>query len=212
MAHAHIDAYRTTAEHIITHLARRNMTGYFCETSAEATQLARQLIDEGASVTWGGSVTLEQTGIKDMLRAGTYRLVDRSAARSDEERRALWGESAMADWHLMSTNAITLSGELVNIDGRGDRLSLLLHGPQHVLVVAGMNKVVRDVEAGLARIRVAACPPNATRLHTNTPCELTGVCAECHSERCMCCQTVVTRHSRPADRIHVILIGETLGY
>lgn len=212
MGHSEIESYRTTAQHIIKHLERHGMTGHFCETSAEAVDMTRSLIEKGSSVTWGGSVTLEQTGIKDMLRAGDYHLVDRSSAQTDEERQQLWMASTTADWHLMSSNAITLTGELVNIDGRGDRLSLLMHGPTHVLVVVGMNKVVQDVDAGIKRIRVAACPPNATRLHTNTPCELTGVCAECHAERCMCCQTVVTRHSRPAGRIHVMLVGEHLGY
>lgn len=212
MEQSQLTAWKATANHIIKHLARRNMTGHFCETAADAVRVAQDLIEPGASVTWGGSVTLEQTGIKDMLRAGDYHLVDRSSARTDDQRRTLWEASATADWHLMGTNAITLDGQLVNIDGRGDRLSLLIHGPQHVLVVAGMNKVVHDIDAALKRIRIDACPPNATRLHTNTPCELTGTCAECHSERCMCCQTVITRHSRPEGRIHVILVGESLGY
>ena len=124
----------------------------------------------------------------------------------------MWRDRTSADWFFMSANALTLNGELVNIDGNSDRLSLLLHGPAHVVVLAGMNKLVADVEAGIKRIRTVTCPLNAARLHTNTPCEVAGVCSECHAERCMCCNVVITRHSRHDDRIRVVLIGEDLGY
>ena len=124
----------------------------------------------------------------------------------------MWREQVGADWFFMGTNAITLDGELVNIDGNANRLALLLHGPKHVCIIAGMNKVVADVESGLKRIRTVTCPLNAARLHTGTPCELAGVCSNCHAEKCMCCQEVITRHSRHDGRIHVILVGEDLGF
>lgn len=144
--------------------------------------------------------------------AGCYRMLDRATATTPEEQREMWRDRTSADWFFMSANALTLNGELVNIDGNSDRLSLLLHGPAHVVVLAGMNKLVADVEAGIKRIRTVTCPLNAARLHTNTPCEVAGICSECHAERCMCCNVVVTRHSRHDDRIRVVLIGEDLGY
>ena len=122
----------------------------------------------------------------------------------------MWRDRASADWFFMSANALTLGGELVNIDGNSDRCALLLHGPAHVVVLCGMNKIVADVEAGIKRIRTTVCPLNAERLHTQTPCELDGVCADCHAPKCMCCNVVVTRHSRHTGRIRVVLIGEEL--
>ncbi|MBM6755521.1 lactate utilization protein [Collinsella tanakaei] len=205
-------ARRTTAETVIKNLKRRNIEGYYCETADKAVQLVCGMIPAGDSITWGGSVTFTESGMKAALEAGTWRLLDRASATTDDERRAMWRDRASADWFFMSTNALTVAGELVNIDGNSDRLALLLHGPEHVVVLAGMNKLVADVDAGFKRIRTHACPLNAARLHPNTPCELTGVCSECHGEHSMCCQMVVTRHSRHPGRIKVVLIGEDLGY
>lgn len=205
-------AYRATANTIIKKLAARNMTGHYCDTAAEAVGLVLDLVPSGASVTWGGSVTFEESGVKAALTETGRRMVDRSTPTTLEEQEAMWRDQVCADWLFMSTNAITVDGELVNIDGNGNRLSLLIHGPKHVCIIAGMNKVVADVESGIKRIRTVSCPLNAARLHTGTPCELTGVCAECHAAKCMCCQEVITRHSRQEGRIHVILVGEYLGY
>lgn len=205
-------ARRTTAERIIKKLAIRNMTGHYRDTAAEAVELARDLVEPGQSVTWGGSVSFSESGIKAALEADGHRMIDRSQAATPEVQDAMWREQVGADWFFMGTNAITLDGELVNIDGNANRLALLLHGPKHVCVIAGMNKVVADVESGLKRIRTVTCPLNAARLHTGTPCELAGVCSNCHAEKCMCCQEVITRHSRHDGRIHVILVGEDLGF
>lgn len=205
-------AHRTTAEHIIKKLAIRNMTGHYRDTAAEAVELARDLVEPGQSVTWGGSVSFSESGIKAALEADGHRMIDRSQATTPEEQDAMWREQVGADWFFMGANAITLDGELVNIDGNANRLALLLHGPKHVCVIAGMNKVVADVESGLKRIRTVTCPLNAARLHTGTPCELAGVCSNCHAEKCMCCQEVITRHSRHDGRIHVILVGKDLGF
>ncbi len=205
-------ARRTTAEHIIKKLAIHNMAGHYRDTAAEAVELARDLVEPGQSVTWGGSVSFSESGIKAALEADGHRMIDRSQATTPEEQDAMWREQVGADWFFMGTNAITLDGELVNIDGNANRLALLLHGPKHVCVIAGMNKVVADVESGLKRIRTVTCPLNAARLHTGTPCELAGVCSNCHAEKCMCCQEVITRHSRHDGRIHVILVGEDLGF
>lgn len=206
-------AYRATASTVINKLERHGMSGHFCATSSEAVELVRSWMHGGDSVTWGGSETFKETGMKAALEnAGCYRMLDRATATTPEEQREMWRDRTSADWFFMSANALTLNGELVNIDGNSDRLSLLLHGPAHVVVLAGMNKLVADVEAGIKRIRTVTCPLNAARLHTNTPCEVAGVCSECHAERCMCCNVVVTRHSRHDDRIRVVLIGEDLGY
>lgn len=208
------EAFAATAKTIIKQLERRNMEGYFCESSQEAVDLVRSLVPQGSSIGWGGTVTFEQTGVKAMLQAGDYRLLDRStvAAGDAEGLRDMYLKHLGADCFFMSANAITRAGELVNIDGNSNRLACLLYGPRQVIVLVGMNKVVEDVDAGVKRIRTMSCPPNATRLHAGTPCERIGVCGNCHDEGCMCCNIVITRHNRHAGRIKVILIAEDLGF
>ena len=112
----------------------------------------------------------------------------------------------------MSTNAITLDGELINIDGKGNRVAFLCFGPQNVLILTGLNKVVTDIESGFKRVQNVASSPNAIRLNRNTPCSITGKCENCYSPDCMCGQFVITRRSGIPNRIKVILIGEELGY
>ena len=202
-----------TAASIIKKLEQHGMEGHFCASRGEAVELVLSWMKAGDSVTWGGSETFKESGMKAALdNAGCYRMLDRTTASIPEEQREMWRDRTSADWFFMSANALTVNGELVNIDGNSDRLSLLLHGPEHVVVLVGMNKVVADVDAGFKRIRTVACPLNAARLHTNTPCELTGTCAECHAAGCMCCNMVVTRHARGAGRVRVVIIGEELGY
>lgn len=206
------EAFAATAKTIIKQLERRNMEGYFCEDSAAAVELVKSLVPEGSSIGWGGTVTFEQTGAKAMLEAGDYRLLDRSTAKGAEELRGMYLAHLGADCFFMSSNAITVKGELVNIDGNSNRLACLLYGPKQVIVLVGMNKVVADVEAGVKRIQAVSCPANALRMHPGTPCERVGVCGNCHEDGCMCCNIVVTRHSRHAGRIKVVLIAEDLGF
>ena len=202
-----------TARAVIKGLKKRNIEGFWCPTSADAARLVLGMMQDGDSVTWGGSETFKDSGVKSALaESGRFRMVDRTTAKTPEEKREMWRDRTTADWFFMSANALTLDGEMVNVDGNSDRLSLLLHGPAHVVALVGMNKIVSDVESGYKRIRTTVCPLNAERLHPNTPCELTGVCADCHSKGCMCCEVVVTRHSRHDGRIKVVLIGEELGY
>lgn len=206
------EAYRNTAASVIKRLEARNMEGYYCDSSEEAIQLVKGLVPEGASIAWGGSETFSQTGIKDALISGNYQIIDRDTAKTAAEKKAIYLASAASDYFFMSSNAITFQGELVNIDGNGNRLACLIHGPEHVIILAGMNKLVPDVDSAIRHIQNTACPANAVRLHTNTPCEKTGLCANCQSEGCMCCEIVVTRRSRHNGRIKVILIGEPLGF
>lgn len=167
---------------------------------------------KGSSVGWGGSMTLIEMGLIDAIKNGDYKVIDRDITTNSEELRKIYGEICCADYFLMSTNAITLEGELINIDGRGNRVAFLCFGPQNVLILAGMNKVVTDVESGFKRTQDIASPPNAIRLNRKTPCAITGKCENCYSPDCMCGQFVVTRRSGIPNRIKVILIGEELGY
>lgn len=204
--------YENVANTIIKNLSKRQIEGYYCKDKESAVKKALELIPKEASVSWGGSMTLTETGLMDAIKNGDYKLIDRDAATNLEEQRKIYGEICMSDVFLMSTNAITLDGELINIDGRGNRVAFLCYGPQNVVILAGMNKIVTDVESGLKRVRDIASPPNTVRLNKKTPCAITGKCEDCYSPDCICGQFVVTRRSGVPNRIKIILIGEELGY
>lgn len=193
-------------------LRRRSFEAYYVSTAAEATQKVLELIPAEHSVAWGGSVTVDQLGIKEQLRRRGQQLLDRDSARTAEERQALMRQGLTCGTFLMSSNAISADGQLVNIDGNGNRVAALCFGPQSVIVVAGMNKVMGDLPSAMARARQVAAPGNAQRFGLSTPCSVTGLCADCSSPDCICCQVVTTRFSRPAGRIKVILVGEELGF
>lgn len=205
-------ANQNLANTIIKNMAKKNLEGYYCATSAEAVEKALSLMPEGASVTWGGSMTLTECGLMDALRTANYEIIDRDTAKTPEEARVMYSKQVMADYFLMSTNAITIDGELVNIDGRSNRVSCLCWGPQNVIIIAGMNKVVPDVESAIKRVRNMAAPANCVRLNKNTPCAQTGKCGDCYSQESICSQVLITRRSSAPNRIKVILVGEELGY
>ncbi len=204
--------YEKTANTIIANLENRQMKGWYCEDSAAAVKKVLELVPEHASVTWGGTMTLEECGLMDALKKESYTLIDRLSAKTPEEKKTLYAKAVCADYFFMSANAITLDGELVNIDGAGNRVACLCSGPDNVIVLAGMNKVVASVEEGHDRVRNVAAPINALRLNKKTPCAATGRCSKCQSPDCICSQIVVTRRSHIPGRIQVILIGEELGY
>ncbi len=205
-------AFAKQAESIIKNLAKRNIEGCYCETAAECTQAILKEIPKGNTVSWGGSESIKEIGLMDAIHNGDYELIDRTAAKTPEESRQLYAKTVMADYYLMSSNAITLDGELINIDGNGNRVACLIQGPSHVILVIGMNKVVTDVKSGIARVRNMASPANAIRLGRNLPCAATGVCHDCLSPECFCNQIVITRRSGHTGRIKVYLVAEDLGY
>ncbi len=205
--------YQKQAETIIKQLEKRRMEGYYCPSKEAAVQTALSLTAPDTAVSFGGSMSLEQAGILDALRARQdIRLIDRSLAKTPEEVRQAYLDSFHADTYFMSTNAVTLDGQLVNVDGNGNRVAALIYGPLQVLIVAGMNKVVTDVEDAIRRVHNIASPQNCIRLQKQTPCAATGVCSECFGDDCICSQTVITRRSGVKGRIKVLLVGETLGY
>ena len=200
------------AETIIHNLSKRNMEGCYFPTAADCTQAILKEMPEGSVIGWGGSESVKESGLMDAIHNGNYELIDRSSAKTPAESRQLYAKTVLADYYLMSTNAITLDGELINIDGNGNRVACLIQGPAHVILVVGMNKVVTDVESGIARVRNMASPANAIRLNRNLACAATGVCHDCLSPECFCNQLVITRRSMHNGRIKVYLVGEELGY
>lgn len=206
-------AYKSLANTMIKNFAKRNIEAFYCANKAEAAALAMEFMKDGGTVGMGGTETVKETGLVDLIKeTPSLHFIDRELARTPEEKKAIYLESFTADYYLMSSNAITIDGELINIDGNGNRVACLIYGPEHVIVMAGMNKVVDDIESGIQRIGTHAAPPNAARLGLRTPCASIGHCSDCHSPDCMCSQIVITRHSKYDGRIKVILIGEELGF
>ncbi len=206
-------AQKNLAQTMIQNLAKRNMEGFYAETKEEAVQLIMErFLTAGRTVCFGGSMTLSESGLMDALQAGDCVVYDRTKAVTPEEVRELKANMINSDYFLMSTNAITLDGELINIDGRGNRVSYLCYGPEHVIILAGMNKVVSSVEEGIHRVRNIASPPNTVRLNKKTPCAQTGRCGDCYGDDCICSQIVITRRSGSKNRIKVVLVSEEMGY
>ena len=197
------------AQKVIQGLKSRNMTGYYAGSKEEALAQARALIPEGSSVTRGGAMSAHAIGLVDALKAGKYNFIDRDAMA---DKRAAMLAAYDADFFLTSANAMTSDGEMVNIDGNANRVSAIAQGPKKVLVIVGMNKICDDLDGAMKRARNVAAPINAQRFGLNTPCAKTGACMNCKSPDTICCQFLITRFSRHADRIHVILVNEFLGF
>lgn len=193
-------------------LNKRYFEAYYCPDRESATQKVLQLIGAEDTVSWGGTMTVDELGIKDALRARGQKLLDRDTAKSPQEFQEILHRSLTCDTFLMSSNAISADGQLVNIDGTGNRVAALCFGPKQVIVVAGMNKVAGNLEGAVRRAREQAAPANAQRFDVKTPCAVNGLCADCASPDCICAQVVTTRISKPAGRIKVVLVGEDLGF
>ncbi len=204
--------YENLADTIIEKFNKRGIEGYYCDNAEDALLTAKRFLTPGCSISWGGSQTISEIGLLDELAASDYILYDRSTANTLEEKSLLYSKIVTSDYFFMSSNAITLDGQLVNIDGAGNRVACLITGPKNVIIIAGMNKIVTDVTTGIERVRNMASPPNAVRIGANTPCSEIGKCANCLVDDCICCEIVITRKSRIPGRIKVILVGEELGY
>ena len=197
------------AQKVITGLQSRNMTGYYAASKEDALKLALSLIPEKSSVTMGGSMSVHEIGLVDALKKGNYNFIDRDAY---EDRRTAMLLSYDADVFLSSANAITEDGVMINIDGNSNRVSAIAQGPKKVIFIVGMNKVCNDVDGAMKRARNVAAPINAQRFGLSTPCAKTGACMDCKSPDTICCQFLITRYSRHKDRMHVILVNDSLGF
>lgn len=203
---------RALAQRVIKGLESRNMEGYYAETKQEALKIALDLIPEGSTIGWGGSMSVGEIGLKDAVCSGNYNIIDRDSAPTPEEKRARELAIMDADWFLCSSNAITEDGVLVNIDGHGNRVASIIVGPRNVLMIVGMNKVRPDVDAAVSRARNEAAPINKQRFAPVTPCMSQGYCSDCKSPGNICCQFLITRFSMDKGRIKVVLVGDDLGF
>lgn len=211
-------------EKTIKNLKRNNMDAYFCNTAKEAVELTQTFLKPGDVVTHGGSVTLSQIGMTEVLKQGDYVYLDRNAPGiSREQVLEIYEKAFTADVFLTSSNAITENGELYNVDGNSNRVAAILYGPKSVIVLAGCNKIVPTIQDAIERVKRIAAPQNTVRLGCNTYCSKEGECVSlkqdnsvlcdgCHSDERICCNYVVCSQQRHKNRIKVIIIGEELGY
>lgn len=204
--------YEKRGQILVKNLQSRRFDAWYCRDRHEALKKALELIPAGASVGWGGAMSAQEIGLQDAVKAGNYDVIDRDSRKTPEEKAQAAIDCLQADVFLTGANALSLDGQMVNIDGNGNRVAAIIFGPKKVLVIAGMNKVEDTIEMAVRRARTVAAPINQQRFQGKTPCTVTGVCADCKSENCICNQIVITRGSRQPGRIQFILVGEDLGY
>ena len=204
--------YDKRAQVLIKNLQSRHFDAYYCTTKEEALEKALSLIPAGSSVGWGGALSAQQIGLIDAVNAGDYVAMDRDKAANPQEREEIMRKCLFADTFVTGANAISLDGQMVNIDGNGNRVAAIVYGPKQILVIAGMNKVEDTLEKAIVRARTVAAPMNKQRFSLQTPCEVTASCADCKSEGCICNQILITRNCKPNGRIKFILVREELGF
>ena len=196
----------------INSLEKNNMNGYIVNSKEELIDMIISLTNEGDKVSCGGSMSLVETGVMDHLRSGRYELLDRyKEGLTQEEIKKIFRESFFCDAYFTSTNAITEEGELYNVDGNGNRVAAMLYGPDKVIVIAGVNKIVIDIDEAISRVENFAAPANAKRLNKKTPCTVTGKCMNCSSPERICREYTVIRKPVP-NRIFILLLNEDYGY
>jgi L-lactate utilization protein LutC len=197
---------------VVKALESRNMEAYYVKTKEEALEKALELIPEGSSVSWGGTMSAQEIGLTQALKDGEYVVYDRETVGTREEKEEIAHKALNCDFFLGSTNAISEDGVMVNIDGNSNRVAAYAYGPKNVLLIVGMNKVVKTEADAMSRAKNEAAPINAQRFGIDTPCVKNGSCFDCKKPECICCQILITRYSRVAKRTKVILVDENLGF
>ncbi len=212
-------------ERTMRNLEGNNMKAYYAETKTEVCKIVKDMLFEGAVITAGGSATLKESGVWELISLPEYRFYDRSKPGiTEDEKLEAYRLAIGCDFFFCSSNAVTENGELVNADGNANRISSIAFGPKKVVMIVGVNKIVTDIDEGFLRIKQTAAPKNGVRLHTGTPCEKLGHCvaleksdcpaitAGCRNDGRMCADYLISARQREKDRINIILCGEKLGY
>lgn len=194
-------------------LNKNNMNGYSVKDNEELLEKLKELIKDGDKVAFGGSMSIIETGVLDFLRNGNYELLDRyKEGLTKEEIVDIYKGAFTSDCYIASSNAVTENGELYNVDGNGNRVSAMLYGPEKVILICGINKIVKNVDEAIKRNREYAAPINAKRLNKKTPCAKVGYCMDCKSEDRICNEYTLIRRQNNKERMHVIFLNDYLGY
>ena len=204
-------------------LKKNNMEFYYAETKSDVAAIVKCLIKEGDVITHGGSVSMLECGVRELISSPEYRYIDRSKAQTPEEIKQVYRDAFSADVYISSANAITEDGVLYNVDGNSNRIAAFAFGPDSVIIIAGYNKIVRDLDEAEVRVKTEAAPPNCVRLECPTYCRETGECVSlskaghqisdgCSGDGRICCNYLISAQQRHKGRIKVIIVGEELGY
>jgi L-lactate utilization protein LutB len=194
-------------------LEKNNIESYFVEDNSALIEKISRFVKEGDTVSVGGSMTLFETGVIEFLRNGKFNFLDRyEQGLNGNDIKDIFRKTFSADVYFVSSNAVTEKGELYNVDGNGNRVAAMIYGPDSVIVIVGVNKIVRDVKEAIERNKEYAAPANAKRLNRNTPCTKVGYCMDCSSSERICNDYVLIRRQGQKGRIKVIIVGKELGY
>ena len=209
-------------EKVAEALRKNNMEAYVVNDSREAVKTVESILEEGETITCGGSQTLKESGVLELMQSGKYNFLDRSKAKNQEETDRIYREAFCADTYLTSSNAVTKDGELYNVDGNCNRIAAIAFGPKQVIFVVGYNKIVENLEEAVKRVKTIAAPANAFRFNGEMPCRELGNCVSlenggdmpkgCRCETRMCCNYLVSSFQRKKGRFKVVLVGEELGF
>ena len=206
------DYFDKRGEVLVKNLQKRHFEAYYCATREDALKQVLSLMPEGSVVGWGGAVSAAQVGVQRAVHAGNYTVIDRDQFADPAEKLRCMRECFNADFFITGANALSMDGQMVNIDGNGNRVGMIVYGPKNIIVVAGMNKVCPTIEDAVKRARTVAAPMNQQRFGLPNPCTCTGVCGDCLTETSICNQILITRNCKPAGRIKFVLVGEELGF
>ncbi|MCT8975988.1 lactate utilization protein [Clostridium sp. CX1] len=197
----------------IENLEKNNMDAYFVQDEKALVEKISEFVTDGDTVSVGGSMTLFETGVIEFLRKGKFNFLDRyKEGLTAADTKDIFRKSFLADAYFVSSNAVTEKGELYNVDGNGNRVAAMLYGPDKVIVIVGVNKIVKDVDEAIKRTKGCAAPANTKRLNRNTPCTKVGYCVECSSDERICNDYVLMRRQTQKGRVKVIIVGKELGY
>lgn len=200
-------------ERAINNLQKNNMKAYYAKDNDELINTIKSIVKEGETVSVGGSISLFETKVIDLLRNGKYNFLDRYKENlTPADIKEIYRKSFSADTYFASANAVTEEGEIFNVDGNGNRVAAILYGPDKVVLVVGVNKIVKNIDEAIKRNKCISGPANAKRLNTSTPCAKVGYCMDCKSDDRICCEYTLIKRQRTANRIHVIFVNDSLGF
>ncbi|MBR5683705.1 MAG: lactate utilization protein [Ruminococcus sp.] len=210
---------RKTGENLV----KNNMEFYYAKTKEDVCPIVESLLNDGDVITNGGTMTMKECGLADLFNSPKYKYLDRAKVNTPEEVVELYRKAFFADVYISSSNAITEDGVLYNVDGNSNRIAAIAFGPKSVIIIAGYNKIVKDLDEAEIRVKRDAAPPNCVRLDCATYCREKGECVSfgkagrqitdgCSSDSRICCNYLISAHQRHKNRIKVIIVGEELGY
>lgn len=208
-------------DNIIKALEKNNIEAHYFDTAREIYDYIEEILPAGAKIANGGAQSLIDSGVMDLIKKEKYNYIDRFAVSNADEERKIKADYFTADYFFCSTNALTENGELVNVDGRSNRVAAIMYGPTNVIMIVGKNKIVKDIKEAFLRVKTVAAPKNTVRLNCDTYCKEKGMCVAaengdiasgCGSSARICCNYVVSAYQREKNRIKVLICGENLGF